>query len=216
MRRLAVFCRDTRTYEACDVIGTGEVNRLHYRPPRGFFKKRREEKLLSSFADGMEGVQPDFCILSGIPCIKGDASRLVFAHLPALLGKKAERIALYPGEALSGNLLTALSEHVRFLEIVGDARHERLAEDILIETGICIPVRTMPSEGFLSVRLPGAAKGRGLDLTEPELACRFLPPAPLREVWPYVPKTGATLDALLQFFELSPLSAGVFLSNFTK
>ncbi len=216
MGALALFCPDTRTYSVSDTVGSGTVHRLHYRAPRGFGKKRREARLLSSLAVGMQGIQPDFCALSGIPCISGDAARLMYMHLPTLLPRHADRIALFPGNSLSVDTLTALSSRVQFLEIIGGAALASLTEDILNETGVCIPFRSTPSPGFLPVRLPGAEKGAGIDLTNPETSCRFLPPPALRSFWSLTPKTGAALDALLTFFGLPPLSAGVFLSNFTK
>lgn len=216
MRQLALFQRDAISASFSEPVGTGTAVRFHYRAPRGFGKKRREARLLSSLAAGMQGVQPDFCALCGIPCITGDATRLVRMHLPTLLPRHADRISLYPGDGLSLDVLTALAARVQFLEIIGGADWGKMTEAVFDETGICIPFKHAPSPGFLPVRLPGAEKGAGLDLTDPEASCRFLPPPALRPLWPLTPKTGGVLDALLTFFELPPLSAGVFLSNFTK
>lgn len=216
MGELALFCRDTHFLKETETIGTGEATILHYRAPRGFGKKKREVRFLSGMCHGMYGIQPSYCTLLQIPCLMGDASRLVMAHLPALLPRKEERISLFPGTALTEKELATLSAHVPFLEIIGDGTWETLTEAAYCETGICIPVRSAPSPGFFSVRLPGASQGKGLDLSDPEKSLRFLPPPPLRKVWTYAPKTGAALDALLTFFDLSPVSASVFLSNFTK
>lgn len=216
MGQLALFQRDKAAASFSDSIGTGTATRFHYRAPRGFGKKRREARLLSSLAAGMHGIQPEFCTLSGIPCLSGNAARLVIQNLPTLLPRRAERIALYAADGLSVETLTALVRRVQFLELIDSGGLEEMTESVFNETGICIPLRLSPSPGFLPVRLPGAEKGAGLDLTDPEKSCRFLPPPPLRSIWHLTPKTGGTLDALLTFFELSPCSGGVFLSNFTK
>lgn len=217
MQRIAIFLEDTKDWHETEAVGRGEVVYLHFRPRRGLLARRRLARFLAEKAAGCTVLEAPVAL----PCPRlpaGDAGALVHACAARIVPSGTERLALFPGRGWQREVILEIAEKVRFLELVGGAEAEALAEEIGAETGLSVPVFPClrPEAGKTVLRLPGAPKGCGLDLSDPCRTCTFLPPQSLRRVCRYVGTDGQTVAALMSFFGFAPWEACVFLSKSTK
>jgi|GEM_PF-1619124 len=218
MGKLAVFIQDTKDFTETEAIGRGTAVYIHFRKRRGLFAARRLTKYLRCESADCFTCDRLFAARLGLACLSGNAARLVHACAPQLLPEGTTHLALFPGVGWQTEAILELARRVRFLELIGGEETNALREAVEAETGLSVPVFShyKPAAGKLCMRLPGAPRGCGLDLSAPHTRCTFLPPAPLRRLYALSGGDGDMLDALLSFFEFPPSSVHIFLSNFTK
>ncbi len=218
MGKLAILIPDTKDFTETETVGSGTCMYIHFKRRRGPFAQKRLTRFLAEKTAGCAVIEERWAKVLELPLLRGDAGRLVHANAVRLLPPNVEHLALFPGRGWQKESILALSQRVRFPELIGGEEAERLAAEVEAETGLAVPVFPVlrPRPEKLVLRLPGAKGGSGLDLSRPEKNCTFLPPPSLRRVCTHTDGSGDTLDALLLFFGFAPSDAGVFLSNFTK
>lgn len=220
MAELSVFIPDGTNTARWEPMGTGRCLYLRYQENPNIFQKRKVKKHLLR-AKGTHTLQAAFAEKLSLPLLSGDSTRLVHALCHRLVPKVAEEqgLVLSVGETFDTAAILEIARRVRTLEILSADDISPLTEKIEEETGLVVPVYTayQPAEKVF-MRLPGGmACGKGaIDLSKPQKACLFAPPAPLRPLCKIVGSDGNTLEALLRFFGFSYGEADIFLSKITK
>lgn len=213
--KLAIFIPDDADFSNAAPVGSGEVVYIHYRVRRGPFLSRRLRRRFGEVLRGAYTFDRYFAERLSLPVPTGDAARLVHAVWDRLLPEGVVQLSLAPGEGFLFDTVLRAARRVQFLELLGDAALSPLADAIEAETGLVVPIVSAPheGEGALSVFLPGAVGGTGLDLTCPETTVGVLPPPALRKIAALVGTSLETLAALLPFFGFSYADADVFCKN---
>ncbi len=210
--RLAIFIPDTEDFVKAEPVGSGEALYVHYRVRRGPFPRLRLRRRLYPHLAGAYTLDAFFAERFSLPVPKSDVRKLVHAVWDRLLPSDVTQLSLAPGEGVLLETVLRAARRVQFLELLGDASLSPLADAIEAETGMVVPIVSAPhpTENGLSVHLPGALGGEGLDLSAPEGVLTVLPPPALRKVTAHVGTSLKTLAALLPFFGFSYEDADVF------
>ncbi len=216
MGTLAVFVEDNRFFQEEVALGSARVRYIHLRPRPGICKRFPLRKVRRA-AENCFSCQPAYAKQHGLPLLQGNEAQLLHTLAHTLIPKGTQKLAVYPGEGWQAETMLKLAASVRFMELIGD-NTEGLATLLSEETGLCVPCYKTEKveEGKVILRLPGAPKGPGIDLTTSGQGYRLLPPQALKPIFAHIPLSGDMLDALLHFFNLPADKVSVFLSKYTK